>query len=166
SRHAAWILVQQLLRIGLCRLLAAGSIALSAGNLRADDKKPAEKPTPIAIAEVKHYGPVSFEKEVLPILAKNCLACHNTTKNENSLVLESAQRILKGGESGPAVVLKQSANSLLLKVASRQSEPTMPPDDNDVKAVPLKPEELGLIKLWIDQGAAGDAGAKGGPVEW
>ena len=32
----------------------------------------------------------------------------------------------------------------------------MPPPDNDVKAKPLTPEELGLIKLWIDQGAKGE----------
>ena len=35
----------------------------------------------------------------------------------------------------------------------------MPPPDNDVKAKPLTPQELGLIKLWIDQGAKGEVKA-------
>ena len=37
----------------------------------------------------------------------------------------------------------------------------MPPPDNDVKAKPLTPQELGLIKLWIDQGAKGEVKAAG-----
>ena len=32
---------------------------------------------PIPVADVKHDGPVDFEKEILPILKKNCTACHN-----------------------------------------------------------------------------------------
>ena len=56
---------------------------------------------PIAIADVKHEGPVNFEKEILPLLTKNCTACHNTKKAEASLVLETPQTILKGGDSGP-----------------------------------------------------------------
>jgi len=34
---------------------------------------------PIEIAEVKHEGPVDFEKEILPIFRRSCLACHNAT---------------------------------------------------------------------------------------
>ena len=41
----------------------------------------------IPIAEVKHDGPVSFEKEILPIFRRNCLACHNKTDAESDLVL-------------------------------------------------------------------------------
>ena len=58
----------------------------------------------IPIADVKHDGNVDFEKEVLPILRKKCLACHNTTEAESDLVLETPQTILKGGSDGPAVV--------------------------------------------------------------
>src|SRR5688572_22509854 len=81
---------------------------------------------PIAIAEIKRDTTVDFEKEVLPIFKKHCIACHNSATKEGKLVLETPQTILKGGESGPAVLPKQSADSLLLHVASRQSEPYMP----------------------------------------
>lgn len=121
---------------------------------------------PIAIAEVKHEGPVDFEKEILPIFRRNCLACHSATEAESDLVLETPLTILKGGSEGPAVVAGKSAESLLLKMSARQKEPFMPPPDNDVKAKPLTPEELGLIKLWIDQGATGEVKGAGGPIAW
>src|SRR5262245_57429729 len=121
---------------------------------------------PIAIAEVQHQGDVDFEKEVLPIFRRNCLACHSATEAESDLVLESPQTILKGGSEGPAVVAGKSAESLLLKMASRQKEPYMPPPDNDVKAKPLTPQDLGLIKLWIDQGAKGDVKSASSMITW
>ncbi|MDX1947487.1 MAG: c-type cytochrome domain-containing protein [Pirellulaceae bacterium] len=110
----------------------------------------------IAIAEVKHDGDVDFEKEILPIFRRNCLACHSATEAESDLVLESPQAILKGGSEGPSVIAGKGAESLLLKLAAKQKEPYMPPPDNDVKAKALTPQELGLIKLWIDQGATGE----------
>lgn len=144
-----------------------GSLVLTAvigliGNpqLAADDAKP------VAIPDVKHDGPVDFEKEILPILRRKCLACHNNTDAESDLVLETPMTILKGGSEGPAVVAGKSAESLLLKVVSGQSDPMMPPEDNDVGAKPLTPDELGLIKLWINEGAKGEVTGLGGPVNW
>jgi WD40 repeat protein len=111
---------------------------------------------PIKIADLKRSEPVAFEKEVLPILNRSCIACHNASKFEGNLVLETPQSIIKGGDSGPAVVPGRSDESLLLLVASHQDEPVMPPPDNKVKARRLNSNELGLIKLWIDQGAKGE----------
>src|SRR3954466_11300963 len=121
---------------------------------------------PIAIAEVKHEGPVDFEKEILPVFRRNCLACHSATEAQSDLVLESPQTILKGGSEGPAVVPGKGSESRLLKLASKQKEPFMPPPDNDVKAKPLTPQELGLIKLWIDQGAKGEVKAATTEISW
>ncbi|MFM9118603.1 MAG: c-type cytochrome domain-containing protein, partial [Planctomycetota bacterium] len=134
--------------------------------LLARDAAAADKPTPIAIATVNHNGPVDFEKEVLPILRRSCLACHNATAKEGDLILESPQTILKGGSEGPAVVAGKGTESLLLKVAAHQAEPVMPPKGNDVKAKNLSPEELGLIKLWIDQGAKGQVLGTSAPIVW
>ena len=97
----------------------------------------ADEAKPIAIADIKHDGPVNFEKEILPLLAKNCVACHNAKKAENALVLETPQTILKGGDSGPAVVADKSGESLLLKAAAHLEDPIMPPADNNVGAVAL-----------------------------
>jgi WD40 repeat protein len=127
---------------------------------------PAASAEPITIAEVKRDGDVDFEKDILPIFRRNCLACHSATEAQSDLVLESPQTILKGGSEGPAVVAGKSAESLLLKLAAKQKEPHMPPPDNDVKAKPLTPQELGLIKLWIDQGAKGQLTAANTNIAW
>jgi WD40 repeat protein len=147
------------------RQFAAGlGFALALGaSIHAADKTPA-KGSPIA--KVKHSGPVDFEKEILPILKNNCLACHNQTKAKAGLVLETPQAILKGGDNGPSVVPRKPRESLLLKAAAHQDEELiMPPRDNKVAAVALKPEELGLLQLWIEQGAKGQVRAAA-PIAW
>lgn len=144
--------------LSLCAALI-GPLGLVSVVQAADEK-------PIAIADVKHAGPVNFEKEILPILTKNCLACHSATKAESGLVLETPQTILKGGDSGPGVTPKKGAESLIVKVAARIDEPFMPPKDNKVGAKSLSPQDLGLIKLWIDQGATGEVTAQNAPVKW
>ena len=120
----------------------------------------------IEIARVKHKGRVDFEKEILPILQRNCLACHNATDAESDLVLETPATILKGGAEGPAVVPRKSGESLLLLQASHQQESFMPPEDNDVGAKQLTPRQLGLIKLWINEGATGEVTGASGAVQW
>ncbi len=120
---------------------------------------------PISIAETKRSDAVDFERDILPMLKNNCLACHNQTKAKADLILETPQTILKGGESGPAVVRGKSAESLLLKVAAHQAKPVMPPRENKVAASNLTPEQLGLLKLWIEQGAKGEVRGVG-PVDW
>jgi WD40 repeat protein len=109
---------------------------------------------------------VDFETHVLPILKRNCLACHNATDAEGELVLETPATILKGGESGPVVVPRKSAESLLLQTSSRQEKPYMPPKNNKVGAEVLRPDELAILQAWIDQGATGTVKAKAKPVKW
>ena len=113
---------------------------------------------PLTVATVKRDAPVDFAKDIHPLLKKSCLACHNTTKAKAGLNLESPQAILKGGDSGPAAVAGKGAESLLLRSSAHQEDPVMPPPGNKVNAPELTPEELGLLKLWIDEGL------KGGPV--
>ena len=125
-----------------------------------------EKLQPITIATIKHDGPVDFEKEVLPILRRSCLACHNATEKESDLILETPQTILKGGSEGPAVVPGKPNDSLLLQLSAHQKDPVMPPKGNDVKARNMSPEELGLIKLWIEQGAKGQVLGSSSPISW
>jgi WD40 repeat protein len=111
----------------------------------------------LQVAELKRETPVDFEKEILPIFRNSCLACHNTTKAKGGLNLETPQLILKGGDTGPSAVPGKSGESLLLK-ASLQTDPEliMPPKDNKANAPNLTPDQLALVKLWIDQGAKGE----------
>ncbi len=122
---------------------------------------------PIAIDPLQRAEPVSFEKEILPILQRSCLACHSASEKQGELVLESPAGILKGGDTGPAAVPGRGEESLILKVAAHQIEAVMPPVGNDVAAKNLTSQELGLLKLWIDQGAKGTSGIESlSPQQW
>ncbi|MEX0716443.1 MAG: c-type cytochrome domain-containing protein [Planctomycetaceae bacterium] len=141
-------------------VLVAGSFAVRA----ADDAPAGEKA--IVPAEVKLGRPVDFSKDIAPIFEANCTACHNIAIAENDLNLEDVESILKGGTNGPAVEPKDPDKSLLYRLASRGTTPAMPPLPNDAEAKALSPEQLGLIRQWIIEGAAaGDAAAKSA-IEW
>ena len=93
---------------------------------------------------------VSFSRDVAPILAERCVACHNTRSPGGRLNLDSFASLLKGGESGATVSAHSSAESLLITMIEDGS---MPKD-----ADPLSPAEIAVVKHWIDVGAPLDAG--------
>ena len=145
----------------LFRAVLAGIVALGILGPAETDAQ-----TPIPIANITRSEEIDFELEILPILRRSCLACHSSSDANGSLVLETPATILKGGDSGPAVVPRNGTASLLLKVAAHQEEPLMPPPDNDVGAKTLTTQELGLLKLWIDQGATGMVRGVLSPQNW
>jgi WD40 repeat protein len=109
---------------------------------------------PISIAETKRTTPVDFDREVRPFLSDNCLSCHCQTTTKGGLNLETPELMLKGGDSGAAIVPQKGGESLILQAAAHLDDDlAMPPRDNKAKAKNLTPEQLGLLKLWIDQGA-------------
>src|SRR5882762_9594675 len=59
---------------------------------------------------------------VAPIFEKHCLDCHASEDPEGKLVLENYEALLKGGESGPAVVPGHSTDSLLVKMIEGRIE--------------------------------------------
>ena len=118
------------------------------------------------IATIEHPEPVDFQRELLPILRKKCLACHNGTDAESDLVLETPETILKGGSQGPAVVAGKPDESLMLVLAAKRDEPVMPPEDNSAGAALMTPEELALLQLWIEQGAKGQVTTAVEPIHW
>ena len=70
----------------------------------------------------------SFEKQVRPVLHARCVSCHGPDKQKGGLRVDSRAALLKGGDSGPALVAGYPEKSLLLK-AVRQTDPDliMPP---------------------------------------
>lgn len=122
---------------------------------------------PNTIESVTRKRPISFENEILPIFQKSCLACHSATERQGGLVLESPVSIRRGGDSGSVLAAEKGGEGLLLQLAAHRDEPIMPPAGNDVAATNLTPAELGLMKLWIDQGAKGAAAIDShSPKQW
>jgi hypothetical protein len=102
--------------------------------------------------------PVSFEKDVQPLLARACLSCHGAEKQRGGLRLDDGQRAGRGGNSGAVIKRGDSAASLLIHlVAGAEPDRRMPPG----KGKELKAEEIALLRAWIDQGAVYPAGAAG-----
>ena len=145
-------------------LLICGLTVLGSSSLMAQEAKPAAGAiTPEAI----NLGrPVDFDKDILPILENNCIACHNLGQQESKLNLEKLDAMIKGGKRGPSIVPKDPDKSLLYVVASRSKGPAMPPLPNKVDAKALTPKELGILRQWILEGASGGMGGMKDQVNW
>ena len=123
----------------------------------------ADPPTPIAVAVPGRDKPVSFASEVSDVFEAKCVGCHNAAKAGGKLLMEDVAGLLKGGKHGPAIKPGQAEDSLLFKMAAHRVEPVMPPADKKDQP-PLTPEELGLVKLWIDAGAKDDSAEQPAPA--
>jgi len=110
---------------------------------------------PIRVITLNRKEPVSFEKEIYPILEDKCISCHAGPVKSGGLDMSSYEGLIKGGKRGPAIQPGRPNDSLLVQLAGRTKQPAMPPVKKGSKDDPLTPEQLALIKLWIEQGARG-----------
>jgi WD40 repeat protein len=125
----------------------------------ADEKKPTVKPIKVITLERKE--PVLYDKDVEPILVNKCIFCHSGNLKEGNLDLNTYEGLVKGGKRGTAFIAGNADKSLMYKCAGRTEAPYMPPPRSDNE--PVTPEELALLKLWIDQGAKAPAGVREKP---
>ena len=89
-----------------------------------------------------------FEAKIRPVLVNSCFDCH-TADEKGGLRLDSRERLLKGGDSGPAIVPGNPDASLLLKaVRHAQGVSKMPRS-----AAKLSDAEIGAFAEWITMGA-------------
>lgn len=105
---------------------------------------------PLAAAE----KPVEYAHDVKPILREHCATCHGALEQKAELRLDAAQLIRKGGESGVVVVPGDLAKSLLVERITSTTDDRMPPEE---QGKPLTPEEIAVLKAWIEQGAKSPA---------
>lgn len=89
-----------------------------------------------------------FEKQVRPLLLEHCAKCHGPEKQEGGLNLSTREALLKGGDSGPAIVPRQPEQSLLVKAIDYRDETKMPPGGK------LPAEKIAVLRRWIEAGAA------------
>jgi mono/diheme cytochrome c family protein len=99
---------------------------------------------------------VTYATDIKPIFDASCVKCHSGDKPKAKLKLDSLENALKGSKDGKVVIPGNSAKSpLVLNVAHVTSDKDswMPPLHNKANIGPLTPEQIGLIRAWIDQGA-------------
>ncbi|MBV9123067.1 MAG: NB-ARC domain protein, partial [Planctomycetes bacterium] len=134
--------------------------ALVPGLVHAGERKEKKTVPPIAVVQVHPKAPLAYEKDIEPILKSKCQSCHNPTMKEGGLDMSTYDLLMKGGKKGKPILPGKSAESRLVHLAGRTAKPFMPPKDEE----PLNPEELALIKLWIDQGAPPPSGMRERPA--
>ena len=119
--------------IVVCGLLAAGGHSVWAS------------PTPDQLA--------FFESKIRPVLVEHCYQCHSAEalqagKLKASLLVDSRDGMMKGGESGAAVVPGKREDSLLI-AALKYDGFEMPP------AGKLPDSVISDFEKWIDMGGTG-----------
>ena len=72
--------------------------------------------------------PVSFIRDVAPILVENCIACHNPRKSESKYVMTTFTQLAKGGQQGEGITLEPGKpdESNLVELIRPDGKPRMP----------------------------------------
>lgn len=108
-----------------------------------------------------------FEKRIRPVLVESCHRCHSAEAGQakGGLKLDTREAVLRGGQSGPALVPGQPDTSLLIR-AVRYADPDleMPPQSAGGK---LSEAVIADLVAWVAMGApdprGADAGKPGAP---
>ncbi len=103
--------------------------------------------------------PVSFAKQIKPILAKNCVGCHQPQAMQSGLLLTSYEGAKKGGQKGPGFVPGKPDESALVGYLTGDRKPQMP-----FGGKPLASEQIDLVTAWIREGAKDDSTDGAGPT--
>ena len=123
--------------------LTSAGIALASATAPAlGDDKPASPAAPEA--------PVSFHKEVLPILQRKCQGCHQPARSNGKLNLTTFEAIRAGGASGHLFEPGKPGEGALFENVEGQP-PAMPPN-----APPLGKDEVAVLARWVAEGAKDD----------
>lgn len=123
--------------------LLALAACLGPASARADDP-PAAAPA---------AQPIAFLRDIAPILARQCIACHNPRKAEGKYVMTTFAQLAKGGQQGADVTLEPGKpdESYFVELIRPQGSPRMP-----YKQDPLPAAEVALIERWVAEGAKYD----------
>src|SRR5262249_37216107 len=88
-----------------------------------------------------------FEKSVRPLLVEKCQTCHGAAKTKAGLRLTDRESLLKGGDSGPAVVPNAPDESRRIQAGRGLGELKMPPRQK------LTAAQIRALERWVASGA-------------
>jgi WD40 repeat protein len=113
---------------------------------------------PALVLCAEAQAPVSFHRDVRPILGRRCAGCHSSVERSAKLSVTSYAALKSGGTLGPSFVSGKPADSPLYKTISGKN-PSMP------KGGPaLAAREVETIRLWIQQGGRDDTPVLNDPI--
>ena len=122
------------------RTLLVASVGFAAYGLAGFQKPPVSpNPTPDQVT--------FFETKIRPVLANSCFGCHGKDVQLAGLRLDSYTALLKGGESGPAIIPGSPEKSLLITAVHQNGKLKMPQGGK------LKANEIADLEAWVKMGA-------------
>jgi roadblock/LC7 domain-containing protein len=95
--------------------------------------------------------PVSFQKQIQPILARRCQGCHQPASRGGKLAVTSYALLKAGGMSGAPFRPGDPDHSRMIQYVSG-AEPKMPKG-----GPPLPAAEISLLRRWVQEGARDDS---------
>ena len=105
------------------------------------------------IANSAHAAPVSFTRDIAPILNDKCLTCHEPKKAKGRYRVDTFEQLLKPGESKekPVTAGKPDTSAVFTRLVTKDEDDRMPQKDDA-----LPQAQIDLFKRWINEGAKFD----------
>jgi len=97
---------------------------------------------------------VSYQKDVAPLLAKHCAACHTPGQAGyvvSGFELKDYESLMKGTSFGPVVLPGDALTSVLVMLIEGRADPSINMPHGG--ANPMTKEDIATIRLWVEQGA-------------
>ena len=108
----------------------------------------------LSVSHAAAEGTVHFNKVIRPILSENCFHCHGPDPGSRKagLRLDTKEGFFASTDKrGPTVIAGNAGGSpLYQRLTTTDADDHMPPAESHKE---LKPEEISLVKAWINQGA-------------
>src|SRR6476646_8759743 len=93
--------------------------------------------------------PVSYHRQIRPILQQKCQGCHQPARLKGELLLTSYEGAVKGGMNGPMWVTGKPEESRVIKHLKGIDKHALMPQGEE----PLPEKQIELVATWIKQGA-------------
>jgi len=107
---------------------------------------------------------IDYEKDIHPILSKNCYGCHGPKKQKGGYRLDTKSAALgKALDETPVIAGKSAESTLIKRVAGLKADEIMPPEGD---GEPLSAEQVGLLRAWIDQGTPWPEAVVENKLDW
>ncbi|WP_261361683.1 PSD1 and planctomycete cytochrome C domain-containing protein [Rubinisphaera sp. JC750] len=97
---------------------------------------------------------VDYARDVQPLLARKCYACHGPDEAEGGFALHEPDRAVGELESGTTAIAPGNPDESEMIARIKETEPylRMPPEEHD----PLTAAEIAILEEWVEQGAKFD----------
>ncbi|HET7216819.1 MAG TPA: DUF1553 domain-containing protein [Vicinamibacterales bacterium] len=98
-------------------------------------------------------APISFNRDIRPILSNNCFTCHGPDEKQRETKFHFDTKEGAFLEQGVIVPGNAASSMLVQRITNPDPEKRMPPRDSGHS---LTPAQIDLLRRWIDEGAKWD----------